>query len=197
MHIVFASNNPHKVQEIRAILGPAFQVSGLVDIGFSGDIPEPYNTLEENALAKARHIYQGYRVNCFADDTGLEVDALGGLPGVQSARFAGEAKDSTANVIKLLTMMKGQSNRRAQFRAIMALILDGKEHLFEGVVKGHITEKTSGSGGFGYDPVFVPDGYDQTFAEMAEAEKNRLSHRYEALQKMVAFLKQNNALSYE
>ncbi len=188
MHIVFASNNPHKVQEIRAILGSSFQVSGLADIGFSGDIPEPYNTLEENALAKARHIYQNFRVSCFADDTGLEVEALNGLPGVKSARFAGEKKNSEANVAKLLSMLGDKTNRQARFRTVMALIIDGDEYLFEGTVEGHITKEPSGKEGFGYDPVFTPNGFSETFAEMSEEQKNRLSHRYDALQKMVAFL---------
>lgn len=192
MHIVFASNNPHKLKEIRAILGGSFLVSGLADLGVTEDIPEPYPTLEENAMAKARFIHLRYHQNCFADDTGLEVDALGGLPGVQSARFAGASKSSEANIRKLLDMLDGVENRKAQFRAVMALILEGEEYLFEGIVRGDIATKRTGTGGFGYDPVFIPEGYDQTFAQMPDEEKNRLSHRYDALQKMVTFLKQNN-----
>lgn len=191
MTIVFASNNPHKVQEIRAILGSGFTISGLNDIGCHEDIPEPFHTLEENALAKARHVFQQYGMNCFADDTGLEVDALGGLPGVQSARFAGESKNSEANVSKLLTMMQGMENRHAQFRTAMALIISGKEYLFEGIVRGTIASTPAGTGGFGYDPVFIPDGFSKTFAEMTDEQKNRLSHRYEALRGMVDFIKQN------
>lgn len=191
MKIIFASNNPHKVQEIKAILGPAYAVSGLQDIGCTEDIPEPFDTLEENALAKARFVCQRYGLNCFADDTGLEVEALGGLPGVMSARFAGESKSSEANIRKLLSMMEGVENRRARFRAVMALIIDGREQLFEGIVNGHIAEKTSGKGGFGYDPVFIPEGYGISFAEMPDELKNRLSHRYDALQKMVGFLTSN------
>ena len=186
--IIFASNNPHKLKEIRAILPPQFEVAGLQDIGFFEDIPEPYPTLEENALEKARFIYHRFHQNCFADDTGLEVDALDGLPGVLSARFAGASKSSEANISKLLDMLDGAENRKAQFRAVMALILEGKEYLFEGIVRGHIATETSGAGGFGYDPIFIPEGYQQTFAVMPDEQKNRLSHRYEALKKMVAFL---------
>ena len=187
-HIIFASNNPHKLKEIRAILPPHFEVAGLQDIGFHEDIPEPYPTLKENALAKARFIHQRYHQHCFADDTGLEVDALDGLPGVLSARFAGASKSSEANIRKLLDMLDGAENRKAQFRTVMALILEGKEYLFEGIVRGQIATDTSGSGGFGYDPVFIPEGYQQTFAVMPDEQKNRLSHRYEALKEMMAFL---------
>lgn len=186
--IVFASNNPNKLKEIKAILGPEFSVSGLQDIGCTEDIPEPFDTLEENALAKARFVFNKYGYDCFADDTGLEVEALGGLPGVQSARYAGEQKSSSDNIRKLLEMLQGVENRNAQFRAVMALIIHGKEYLFEGTVTGRIAHETSGRGGFGYDPVFIPDGYDQNFAEMTEEEKNRISHRYAALQKMTGFL---------
>ncbi len=174
--------------EIRAILPASFEVAGLQDIGFNEDIPEPYPTLEENAIAKARFIHQRYHQNCFADDTGLEVDALDGLPGVLSARFAGASKSSEANMMKLLEMLDGAENRKAQFRAVMALILEGKEYLFEGIVMRQIATETSGVGGFGYDPIFIPDGYHQTFADMPDTQKNRLSHRYEALKKMVTFL---------
>lgn len=187
--LVFASNNSHKIREIREILGPGFSVSGLADIGCTEEIPEPFPTLEENALAKARYVYRKYGYNCFSDDSGLETEALGGLPGVKSARFAGPGKTSTDNLNKLLSMMEGKENRRARFRAIMALIMDGREYLFEGVVHGMITHEAGGSGGFGYDPVFVPDGYDRRFSEMPSEEKNRISHRFRALEKLTEFLR--------
>lgn len=182
--IVFASNNPHKLDEIRAILGDGYDVRGLAEIGCTDDIPEPYDTLEENAFAKARFVNTKFGLDCFADDTGLEVEALRGLPGVHSARFAGESKSSTDNIEKLLSMMQGITNRRAQFRTAIALILNGKEYLFEGIVKGQIAESTSGNSGFGYDPVFIPDGYDHSFAEMPETQKNSISHRFDAIRRM-------------
>ena len=188
--IIFASNNPNKLKEIRAILASGFDVAGLDDIGFYEEIPEPYPTLEENAMAKARHIHQRYGLSCFADDTGLEVEALDGLPGVLSARFAGASKSSDANIRKLLEMLDGTENRKARFRTVMALILEGKEYLFEGIVRGHIATRRSGKGGFGYDPVFIPDGHHQTFADMSDEQKNKLSHRYEALRKMTRFIVQ-------
>ena len=190
--IIFASHNPNKIKEIRAILTSGFEVEGLQDIGCHEEIPEPYPTLEENALAKARYIFQRYGLNCFADDTGLEVDAINGLPGVQSARFAGSSKNSEANINKLLHMLEGVEDRKAQFRTVMALIIEGKEYLFEGIVKGQISTKKTGTGGFGYDPVFIPDGYGQSFAEMTDEQKNRLSHRFEALRKMDSFIKQHH-----
>ncbi len=178
--------------EIRAILASDFEVSGLDEIGFYEEIPEPYPTLEENALAKARFIHQRYGLSCFADDTGLEVDGLHGQPGVMSARFAGESKSSEANIRKLLDMLEGIEDRSAQFRTVMALILNGKEYLFEGIVRGRIAIKKTGTGGFGYDPVFIPDGYTQSFSEMTDEQKNSLSHRYEALRKMTTFMKQHH-----
>lgn len=189
MKLVFASSNPHKLREISDILGPAFTLLSLKDIGCNEEIPEPWPTLEENALAKARHVRNHYGLDCFADDTGLEVDALGGLPGVQSARYAGPAKDSRDNVMKLLQEMQGENNRKARFRAIIALVMDGSEYLFEGIVNGHIINEPRGEGGFGYDPVFVPEGYDQTFAELSADIKNGISHRYRAIKKLVDFLK--------
>jgi XTP/dITP diphosphohydrolase len=190
MKLVFASNNPHKIREIRSILGSGFSVVGLADIGCMEDIPEPFKTLEENALAKARHVYRNYGLNCFSDDSGLEVEALGGLPGVLSARFAGPGKDSRDNVRKLLHMMETLEDRRARFRAVMALILEGREYMFEGIVNGTITREAAGSGGFGYDPVFVPDGHDQRFSEMPDENKNRISHRSRALEQLTTFLEQ-------
>lgn len=184
---VFASHNRHKIEEVTDILGPGFELLGLDDIGCHDDIPEPYDTLEENAMAKARHVFTHYGKNCFADDTGLEVDVLGGLPGVLSARYAGPGKNSLANVEKLLRELEGKANRKARFRTVVALILNGREHLFEGIVNGTIIHEPRGQQGFGYDPVFIPDGYTVTFAEMAAAEKNRISHRYAAIAKLAAF----------
>ncbi|MBW6499652.1 MAG: non-canonical purine NTP diphosphatase [Bacteroidales bacterium] len=190
MEIVFASNNTHKLHEIAAILGPAFKLKSLTDIGCHEDIPEPWPSLEENALAKARFVYERFGFNCFADDTGLEVEALDGKPGVLSARYAGPGKDSRDNMLKLLDELKGTDNRRARFRTVIALIMDGKEHLFEGIVEGHIIYAPQGTGGFGYDPVFVPVGYDQTFGELPADLKNTISHRYRAIDKLVRFLKE-------
>lgn len=190
MEIVFASNNKHKLHEIAAILGPEFKLKSLADIGCHQDIPEPWPSLEENALAKARFVYERYGLNCFADDTGLEVDALGGKPGVLSARYAGPGKDSRDNMLKLLEELKGTENRRARFRTVVALIQNGEKHLFEGIVEGNIIHAPQGEGGFGYDPVFVPDGYDQTFAELPPELKNTISHRFRAIEKLVGFLKE-------
>ncbi len=187
-HLVFASHNRHKIQEVNDILGPGIRLSGLDDIGCHEDIPEPYDTLEDNAMAKARHVFSHYAKNCFADDTGLEVEALNGQPGVMSARYAGQEKDSRANMNKLLRELDGVSNRKARFRTVIALIIDGKEYFFKGTVNGVITLESRGSGGFGYDPIFVPDGYDQTFGELDAATKNRISHRYAAIKKLADFL---------
>lgn len=191
--ILFASNNQHKVEEIRAILGPDFSLKGLNDIGFRGDIPEPHDTLEDNALAKAVFVASHYGADCFADDTGLEVEALGGLPGVHSARYAGPEKDSVRNMNKLLEEMRGMTNRRARFRTVIALVIEGEHHLFEGIVNGEITTKPRGNYGFGYDPVFVPQGYTQTFAEMPAGEKNTISHRKRAISKLTRFLKERSS----
>ena len=190
MEIVFASNNPHKIREIRTMLNPGFSVLGLADIGCHQDIPEPYRTLEENALAKARHVFTHYGRNCFSDDSGLEVEVLGGLPGVRSARFAGSSKTSSDNIEKLLRLLKGHENRKARFRAVMALIIDGREFSFEGLVNGRITLEPGGSGGFGYDPIFIPEGHTKRFSEMSDEEKNKISHRYRALEKLTRFLRE-------
>lgn len=187
--LVFASHNPHKIQEISDILGPQLAVTGLTELGCFEEIPEPYDTLEENAMAKARYIYDTYQVDCFADDTGLEVDALGGQPGVRSARYAGAEKNSQANVSKLLTELSGISNRRARFRTVIALVMQGRVYLFEGIVEGAISHVPTGEKGFGYDPVFIPDGYDKSFAEMDDELKNKISHRKMAISKLVDFLK--------
>lgn len=188
MKIVFATNNTHKLEEIRRMLRGSHQIVSLAEIGCHEDIPEEQDTLEGNALQKARYIKQHYGYDCFADDTGLEIDALGGCPGVYSARYAGEAKDSEANMRKVLAEMQGHSDRRARFRTVIALILGNKEHLFEGKVEGEILTARQGSAGFGYDPVFRPDGYDRSFAEMDPDTKNSISHRGEATRKLAAFL---------
>lgn len=188
--LVFATNNAHKLDEIRAILGDRVEVLSLKDIHCEADIPETADTLEGNAALKAEYIYKNYGLDCFADDTGLEVEALGGAPGVYSARYAGgEGHDSEANMKKLLVELEGKANRKAQFRTAICLIEDGTEHLFEGVVKGEIIEKKRGCSGFGYDPVFVPEGYTETFAEMGNEEKNKISHRARATQKLCDYLK--------
>jgi XTP/dITP diphosphohydrolase len=191
MIIVFASNNDHKVREIRNILGDSFRLLTLKDINITEDIPEDEPDLEGNALIKARYIHNTTGMNVFADDTGLEIDALDGLPGVHSARFAGESKDPAANIEKVLSLLGTTKNRKARFRTVIALILENKEYLFEGVVKGSITRKKRGTEGFGYDPVFVPDGKNLTFAEMDLAEKNSISHRARAFEKLREFLIQH------
>jgi XTP/dITP diphosphohydrolase len=188
MKIVFATNNENKTREIRNILGTSFTLLSLSDININEDIPEHEPTLEGNAIHKARYVSRLVNMNVFADDTGLEIDALNGLPGVKSARFAGEAKDSTANIDKVLSMMGMTQNSRARFRTVIALILDGREYLFEGIVNGRIIKEKRGTGGFGYDPVFVPEGYNVTFAEMPLDEKNKISHRARAFEKLREFL---------
>lgn len=196
MKIVFATNNAHKLSEIREILGPSFEVLSLNDIGCHEDIPETGSTLEANALQKARYVYLNYGYDCFADDTGLEVEALNGEPGVFSARYAGgEGHDSEANMQKLLRKLSGQTNRNARFRTIIALVRkkdeeEGCAHEFEGIVNGVITEEKSGAEGFGYDPIFQPDGYDKTFAELGMEVKNAISHRARAVANLAAFFKE-------
>ncbi len=187
--IIFATNNPHKLKEIKEILGDGFDIVSLKELGFSGDIPETGKTLLENASQKSHFIYDKYGGDCFADDTGLEVDALNGEPGVYSARYAGENCSYSDNVNKLLKEMEGKSDRRARFKTVISLILDDKEYFFEGTVEGKITEQPRGDSGFGYDPVFMPDGYNITFAEMSPEEKNKISHRGKAVKKLVEFLK--------
>ena len=186
--LVFATNNLHKLTEIKAILGEQIDILSLNDINCHVDIPETANTLEGNAKMKAEYIYNHYHLDCFADDTGLEVKALNGAPGIYSARYAGEGHDSQANMKKLLENLKGITNREAQFRTAIYLIEGGEEHLFEGLVKGKIIEEKRGEAGFGYDPVFVPDGYDQTFAELGEDIKNQISHRARAVEKLCDYL---------
>lgn len=187
--LVFATNNAHKLEEIRAILGDKVEILSLNDIHCHADIPETADTLEGNAALKAAYIYEHYGLDCFADDTGLEVEALNGAPGIYSARYAGgEGHDSEANMKKLLREMEGKENRRAQFRTAICLIERGKETLFEGIVKGEIIREKRGGSGFGYDPVFVPEGYTETFAEMGSEEKNKISHRVRAVQQLCAYL---------
>lgn len=190
MKIVFATNNAHKLNEVRQVVGSSFEIVSLRECGITEDIPENEPTLEGNALAKARYIYARTGLDCFADDTGLEVDALGGEPGVRSARYATDGHDDEANKRLLLERMSGVENRAAQFRTAVALILDGKEYLFEGVVRGAIAAEQHGEGGFGYDPLFFPEGGDRTFAEMSGEEKNAISHRGRAVRKLAEFLQE-------
>lgn len=209
MKIVFATNNQHKLSEIRSILGKDFEVLSLKDIGCEVDIPETGSTLEENAMQKAQYVYDHYHLDCFADDTGLEVDALNGAPGIYSARYASmsataaakaASHDSEANMTRLLSELGDNNNRKARFRTVIALIQKKdvcpcgctsikQEHLFEGIVNGEITKKRSGAEGFGYDPIFRPDGYEKTFAELGNDVKNTISHRARATQRLAAFLK--------
>ena len=191
MTIVFASNNEHKIREIKSILGNSFTLLSLSDININEDIPEEEPLLEGNALSKARYIHNATGMNVFADDTGLEIDALNGLPGVHSARFAGESKDSSANIEKVLSLLGRTENCKARFRTVIALIFEKKEYLFEGTVTGTLISEKRGNEGFGYDPVFIPDGKNQTFAEMELAEKNRISHRARAFEKLREFLNQH------
>lgn len=187
--IVFASNNQHKLAELRQIAGEYIDVLSLEDIDCHDDIPENEPTLEGNALAKARWVKKNYGYDCFADDTGLEVEALDGAPGVHSARYApGDGHDSAANMALLLRNMEGQSNRRARFRTVIALVKDGATHLFEGIVDGEILTEPHGQGGFGYDPVFRPEGWDKTFAEASAEEKNAVSHRGRATRALIEYL---------
>ncbi|MBR0432156.1 MAG: non-canonical purine NTP diphosphatase [Bacteroidaceae bacterium] len=194
MKIVFATNNAHKLAEVRQILGQQFQVVGLADIGCTEDIPETADTLEGNALQKARYVKEHYGLDCFADDTGLEVEALGGAPGVHTARYAelageGDSHSSDANMRLLLRKLEKYNNRNARFRTVIALLYQGEEYLFEGICEGTILTERHGTEGFGYDPVFQPKGYDRCFAQMTADEKNAISHRGRATQKLAEFLK--------
>jgi XTP/dITP diphosphohydrolase len=191
MNLIFATNNKNKIREINNVLGNSFHLLSLADINMEEEIPEDAPTLEGNALQKARYVYSSTGMNVFADDTGLEIDALNGLPGVHSARFAGESKDSDANIEKLLAMLEGKSNRRGRFRTVIALIMDGREYLFEGIAAGTIISEKRGKEGFGYDPVFVPEGNTKTFAQMSLNEKNKISHRAKAFEKLRLFLSEH------
>lgn len=186
--LLFATGNPHKVQEMQQILDGRYRLLSLADIGCGEDIPETADTFEGNALLKARYVAQHYHTDCFAEDTGLEVEALNGAPGVYSARYAGEEKDPSANLRLVLAKMEGVANRRARFRTVIALLLNGHEYLFEGCAEGHLSEAPRGEGGFGYDPVFVPEGYSHTFAEMPSEAKHAISHRGKAVAKLLHFL---------
>ncbi len=192
MKLVFATNNRHKLQEVRAIVGDRVEILSLSDIGCNDDIPETADTLQGNALIKARYINEKYGVDCFADDTGLEVEALGGAPGVYSARYAGEECDSEANMQKLLHNLTGKSERSAQFRTVIALIINGDEKLFNGVVKGRISTEKLGDSGFGYDPIFIPEGFSESFAQMSAEQKNSISHRFRATEKLSNYLKERD-----
>lgn len=186
--LVFATNNAHKLEEVRAVVGNKFEILSLKEIGCHEDIDEPGETLQENALIKARYVKEKYGYDCFGDDTGLEVEALDGAPGVYSARYAGGDHDSVANMKKLLNELYGAINRKAHFRTVIALIMDGEEHLFEGKINGSIIEEQRGTAGFGYDPIFMPDGYNQTFAELGSEVKNNVSHRALAVKALCEFL---------
>ena len=188
MDIVFATHNRHKSEEACQILGPRWTLRNLHDLGQTDEIPETADTLQGNALQKAQFVYDKYHLSCFADDTGLEVEALNGAPGVYSARYAGEHCSFADNVNKLLHEMQGKTNRRACFKTVVAIILDGEAHFFEGRVDGTIIESPRGGEGFGYDPVFVPDGFSETFAEMSAEQKNKISHRGRAMAKLIEFL---------
>lgn len=193
MKIVFATHNRHKVEEVQAVLGPSFQLVTAAEAGVAEEIPETQPTIEGNTSQKARYVYEHTGLNCFADDTGLEVEALDGAPGVYSARYAGEHVSYDDNNALLLTNLDGKSNRRARFRTVISLIVDGREHLFEGTVEGVIATEPHGDGGFGYDPLFIPDGYTTTFAEMSSGAKNGISHRGRAVAKLAAFLRREEA----
>ncbi len=186
--LVFATNNKHKLAEIKEMLSDRFEIISLDELGCTDDIPETEPTLEGNALLKAKYVVDRYGVNCFADDTGLEVEALNGAPGVYSARYAGVDQDAEKNMTKLLKELKGIENRKARFRTSIALILGGKEFYFDGQVQGYISTEKTGEKGFGYDPIFIPDGYNKSFAQLSSEEKNKISHRGKAVQSLQQFL---------
>ena len=188
MTVVFASSNPNKISEISAMMPENLSLLGLADIDCNEEIPETAYTIEGNAILKANFVTEKFGYDCFADDSGLEVDALDGAPGVHSARYAGDSKDPDANMDKLLDALKGHANRSARFVTVIALNLNGEQHLFTGIIEGTIIMERRGTGGFGYDPVFVPNGYDQTFAEMSFSEKSRISHRAIAVSQLIEFL---------
>ncbi|MGD1890699.1 MAG: non-canonical purine NTP diphosphatase [Cyclobacteriaceae bacterium] len=188
MKLCFATNNAHKIREVQQLLGSSFEIVGLQAIGCTEELPETQDTIEGNSAQKARFVYQNYKINCFADDTGLEIEALQGEPGVHSAHYAGPERDSQANMVKVLNGLAGAQNRQAQFRTVITLIRDEQEYSFEGIAPGTIAEAPSGKGGFGYDPIFTPQGYKQSFAEMTLEDKNQISHRAKAVYKLVDFL---------
>lgn len=189
--LVFATGNSNKLKEVRALIGHMYDIKGLKDIGCTEDIPETSDTIEGNALLKARYVREHYQLDCFSEDTGLEVDALAGAPGIYSARFAGPQKDANDNMDLLLQKLAGQPHRDAQFRTVVALMLAGKEYTFEGIIRGEIATERHGDQGFGYDPLFIPEGYNQSFAQMDQQVKNEISHRGRAIRKLQAFLEQH------
>ncbi|HEX2631151.1 MAG TPA: RdgB/HAM1 family non-canonical purine NTP pyrophosphatase [Chitinophagaceae bacterium] len=188
MKLIFATNNQHKVEEIRAVINDEFELLTLKEAGIDIDIPEPHATIEANATEKSETIFRMTGINCFSEDTGLEVKALNGEPGVKSARYAGDDRSFDKNIEKLLTNLADKSDRAARFKTVISVIIDGKETLFEGICEGQIITQRRGNQGFGYDPVFMPDGSDKTFAEMSMEEKTRYSHRAKATEKLVVFL---------
>ena len=192
MDLVFASNNQHKVEEVQVLIGTKINLKSLNEIGCHDEIPETGDTFIENAGQKSRFVYERYHLNCFADDSGLEIDALNGEPGVHSAHYSG-SRDFQENMSLVLARLEGKTDRKARFKTVISLILEGKEHLFEGVIEGKISLKQSGKRGFGYDPIFIPEGYDISFAEMSAEEKNKISHRARAMEKLIQFL--NSQLS--
>lgn len=189
MKLVFATNNKHKLEEVLKIISKDFEILSLKDINCFEEIPETQDTIEGNASQKAQYIYDKYNINCFADDTGLEIDALNGEPGVYSARYAGERCTFDDNIEKALKKLKGVSNRKAQFKTVISLIIDGKEHQFTGIIEGTLLKERRGTSGFGYDPIFLPKDYNKTFAELSSEEKNKISHRGKASRKLADFLK--------
>lgn len=191
MTLVFASNNKHKIQEIKALLPDSFIIKSLEDIGCTEDIPETADTIEGNAMLKADYVTQKYGLPCFADDSGLEVEALSGQPGVHSARYAGEQKNDNDNIEKLLTTLQDKTNRKAQFKTVIALNLNGEQHLFTGIIKGEIITEKRGTNGFGYDSVFVAEEHHKTFAELSSDEKNKISHRAKAVKQLAEWLSDN------
>lgn len=193
MRLCFATNNPNKLSEIQDLLGGQFELVGLRDIGCHEELAEDQATLEGNSLQKAQYVYEKYDVNCFADDTGLEVAALDGAPGVYSARYAGDQRSNTNNMNLVMRKLENATQRGAQFRTVITLFVDGKQQQFEGLVKGEIIKEKRGSEGFGYDPIFIPDGDQRTFAEMPQSEKNEISHRGQAVRKLINHLKNFNS----
>ena len=192
MKLVFASNNKNKIQEIQVLVPKNIQIVSLEDIGCTEDIPETADTIEGNAILKANYVTEKYGYNCFADDTGLEVESLNGAPGVYSARYAGEQKDANDNMDKLLSELEDKSNRKANFKTVIALNLNGKQNLFTGIINGKIIEEKIGTNGFGYDPIFVADGYEKTFAELTMEEKSTISHRGIAVKELILFLQKQS-----
>jgi XTP/dITP diphosphohydrolase len=190
MKFIFATNNRNKAFEIQKLLPEHFHVLTLPDIGFQDEIPENESTIEGNSLYKANFIYKEFKMNCFADDTGLEIESLAGRPGVHSASYAGEERNSLTNMNRVLEELRGVENRNARFKTVITLIIEGEQHIFEGIVNGRIIDEKRGENGFGYDPIFIPEYESKTFAEMDLSEKNKFSHRAKALKKMIEFLRQ-------